>query len=70
MKGMEKMKGGLTDPVCGMSVTVEGANASVNYEGTDYYFCSQSCIDKFNKDPGKYAEQTKSSHGCCQVRVR
>ncbi len=65
MKGMEKMKGTTTDPVCGMSVTTEGASASVNYNGTDYYFCCKGCADKFSENPGKYAERTKSSHGCC-----
>ncbi len=64
MKGMEKMKGGLTDPVCGMSVTADAAAATVNYKGTDYYFCCKGCADKFNENPDKYIEQTESSHGC------
>ena len=65
MKEMETMKGVTTDPVCGMNVTAEGANAFVNYKGTYYYFCCKGCADKFSKDPGKYAGQTKRSHGCC-----
>ncbi len=56
MEGMKKMKGELTDPVCGMSITAEGAKASVNYQGKDYYFCCQGCADKFNKNPDEYSE--------------
>jgi Cu+-exporting ATPase len=43
-----------TDPVCGMKVSPETAR-SFPFEGTVYYFCSQSCEAKFRADPKKYA---------------
>jgi Cu+-exporting ATPase len=44
-----------TDPVCGM--TVEPAKAaSLEHEGTKFYFCCQGCVTKFRADPAKYLE--------------
>ena len=40
-----------TDPVCGMKVDPETAAASLEHEGTTYYFCSAGCGDKFASDP-------------------
>jgi len=41
------------DPTCGMVVDMEGA-PTVEHEGTTFYFCSDSCAAKFQKDPAKY----------------
>ncbi len=49
------------DPVCSMWVLPDDAKASTNYNGEDYYFCSQSCIDKFNGSPEKYTKQSGNS---------
>ncbi len=43
----------LTDPVCGMKVT-EDAQHSLDYEGKTYYFCAETCLQKFVADPEKY----------------
>lgn len=43
------------DPVCGMSVQVGSEVASVEFEGNNYYFCSQQCADTFESDPTRYA---------------
>jgi len=44
-----------TDPVCGM--TVDPANAaSVEHDGTKFYFCCQGCATKFQADPAKYLQ--------------
>lgn len=45
------------DPVCGMQVEEAEAAGQVDYEGKTYYFCSTSCIDKFEKDPENYTSQ-------------
>ena len=45
------------DPVCGMTVTKEGAVATYDYKGQTYYFCSRACKDNFTKDPQKYLAQ-------------
>jgi xanthine dehydrogenase accessory factor len=35
------------DPVCGMTVAVQGAKATALHEGTVYYFCSPDCRARF-----------------------
>lgn len=45
-----------TDPVCGMSVTIEGAKHMTTHEGSHYYFCHEGCKTKFTADPQKYLE--------------
>jgi len=42
------------DPVCGMTVNPERAAGTVDHDGTTYYFCSKSCVAKFQADPKKY----------------
>jgi Cu+-exporting ATPase len=39
------------DPVCGMSVTPETAAGAWEHDGTTYYFCSVSCLERFRSDP-------------------
>ncbi len=43
------------DPVCGMTVDTASAKSSVN-DGRIYYFCSQSCRDKFESSPASYTK--------------
>ena len=42
------------DPVCGMTVNPDRAAGTVVHDGTTYYFCSKSCVAKFQADPKKY----------------
>ena len=42
------------DPVCGMTVTVEGAENSAEHDGAQHYFCSARCQQKFLADPEMY----------------
>ena len=42
------------DPVCGMSVTIDGANNVAEHEGATHYFCSGHCKTKFLADPQMY----------------
>jgi len=42
------------DPVCGMSVTIEGATHIAEHDGATHYFCSARCKDKFVSDPEHY----------------
>jgi len=39
------------DPVCGMEVTPEDAAGSCQYHGEQYYFCNESCLERFQRDP-------------------
>jgi Cu+-exporting ATPase len=43
------------DPVCGMTIEDKDAAATSTYRGKKFYFCSTSCKDKFEKDPGSHA---------------
>jgi P-type Cu+ transporter len=43
-----------TDVVCGMDVEPDKAAASSEFKGQKYYFCAQSCREKFDADPEKY----------------
>ncbi|PAJ79606.1 heavy metal translocating P-type ATPase [Burkholderia ubonensis] len=45
----------LRDPVCGMEVTDESRFHS-EYDGKQYYFCSDVCLTKFQSAPEKYVE--------------
>ena len=48
-----------TDPVCGMSVTVDGARHTSRYDDATVYFCATSCKSAFDADPEKYAEPAR-----------
>lgn len=45
----------MKDPVCGMTVANE--NICTTYEGKHICFCSQGCLDTFQKSPEKYARK-------------
>lgn len=42
------------DPVCGMTVVLNNAAATENYQGTTWYFCSTHCHEKFCLDPTQF----------------
>jgi len=44
----------VTDPVCGMSVTLGKGKPTLKYKGKDYHFCNPKCHDKFDNDPYFY----------------
>jgi len=44
----------MKDPVCEMTVAPAKAAATVEHEGTRYFFCRQGCATKFRTDPQKY----------------
>ncbi len=51
-KAPEKAK----DPVCGIMVEKD-PNLSANYKGETFYFCSKTDMEKFKKEPEKYAKK-------------
>ena len=53
-KDQSVIEGTAIDPVCGMSVAIEGAQHSATHEGAKHYFCSPRCHDKFVTDPELY----------------
>jgi YHS domain-containing protein len=61
----------VTDPVCGMSVRTSAAKTSA-YLGRVYYFCSQTCREKFEAAPDAYSKAGNGAllakehqHVCC-----
>ncbi len=46
-----------TDPVCGMQVDDQKATAKTQYQGTNYFFCSDECKRKFDQQPQQYASK-------------
>ncbi len=51
----------MKDPVCGMTVDPDKAAGSTEYQGTKYWFCSKSCLAKFEANPGAYLEAAVKS---------
>ena len=49
------------DPVCGMTVQIEGALYTHEYGGQNYYFCAAGCLQMFAGDPEKYLERPAPS---------
>ena len=41
------------DPVCGMDVDAENA-LSLVHKTVAYFFCSPSCLKRFEEDPGAF----------------
>ena len=50
-EGAETVK----DPVCGMTVSIEANTRNAEFQGEDFYFCSEKCQTKFEGDPWFYA---------------
>ncbi len=46
-----------TDPVCGMQVDEQRSAGVSEYKNKTYYFCSQTCKQKFDASPERYAKQ-------------
>ena len=54
MHKMAPQSARVTDPVCGMHIDPATAAGTWEYRGTRYYFCSPSCVTRFQADPEKY----------------
>ena len=46
----------LKDPVCGMQFPASTGYSRM-YEGQEYRFCSQKCLDQFDAEPARYVTQ-------------
>jgi P-type Cu+ transporter len=42
------------DPVCGMTISPDQAIAHLEHDGQTYYFCSESCLEKFRLNPDAF----------------
>ncbi|NOY16141.1 MAG: YHS domain-containing protein [Gammaproteobacteria bacterium] len=59
----------VNDPVCGMTIEVSNAAAQERYQGTTWYFCSDSCHSKFLVDPARYAQHETMTDPVCYMEV-
>ena len=46
------------DPVCDMDVEPATAAGSYEYSGETYFFCSESCVEKFRAEPAMYLSRS------------
>lgn len=53
---IDSVKKVVTDPVCKMKVKA-GASKNAVYNKATYYFCSESCKQKFVAEPSKYVKK-------------
>lgn len=49
------------DPVCGMQVRTNDAPAQTVHDGTTVHFCSDRCLDRFERDPQRYLDSPASA---------
>jgi YHS domain-containing protein len=52
------------DPVCGMAVDVDNADAdglTLEHEGRTYAFCRSGCLRAFREDPEAYAAKAEQA---------
>ncbi|GAB4033151.1 MAG: hypothetical protein Fur0012_12480 [Elusimicrobiota bacterium] len=52
-------------PVSGEKVTVAESTPKMEYNGKTYYFCCNNCLEKFKKEPAKYAEKAMMKGKTC-----
>jgi Cu+-exporting ATPase len=48
------------DPVCGMTIAPSEAVGHLDYQGHTYYFCSTSCLQRFQADPKPFLSAPSS----------
>ena len=49
-----------TDPVCEMQMEESEAVGQSEFEGTKYYFCSESCKEQFDVNPKPFTRETEA----------
>ncbi len=44
----------VVDPVCGMTIAPDDAAGRLTHHGHEYFFCSESCLERFRDDPERF----------------
>ncbi|HEY3885741.1 MAG TPA: YHS domain-containing protein, partial [Vicinamibacterales bacterium] len=57
---MEARAAEAIDPVCGMSVDTS-TDLRADYQGTTYFFCHPSCLEKFKEHPRQYLDKMSAT---------
>ena len=58
---MQPVQQGEVDPVCGMTVDPATAAGRYDYNGTTYYFCAVSCLERFRANPEAVLNSDRSN---------
>ena len=53
----------MIDPVCGMDVQPDEAEAAWEHAGKVYFFCSVGCLERFKADPEHFLRMDPSQRG-------
>jgi Cu+-exporting ATPase len=48
------------DPVCGMTIDPADAVGSAEHGGETYYFCNQSCLERFRENPHQFVGSSRT----------
>ncbi|HTK29132.1 MAG TPA: heavy metal translocating P-type ATPase, partial [Vicinamibacterales bacterium] len=48
-------------PVCGMTIDPADAAGQFDYQGKTYYFCAESCLERFRDDPAQFVAADRRS---------
>ena len=51
------------DPVCGMMIAPAEAVGRLEHDGTTYYFCHESCLERFRDHPEQFLHPPVASNG-------
>ena len=46
------------DPVCGMTISPDDAVGHVEHRGQTYYFCNESCLERFRANPDQFIRES------------
>jgi len=49
------------DPVCGMTIDPADAAGQTEYKGQTYYFCHESCLERFRDDPERFLDPSAAA---------
>ena len=55
---MEDVTTQVRDPVCSMIIDTDKAAGEREFEGRRYWFCSETCLLEFDRDPQAYVEES------------
>ena len=51
----------VVDPVCGMTISPADAVGHLDFKGQTYYFCHESCLERFRADPAGFLTPSRAS---------
>ncbi|MEP7304019.1 MAG: heavy metal-binding domain-containing protein, partial [Acidobacteriota bacterium] len=59
----------VVDPVCGMTIGPADAVGHADYKGQTYYFCNESCLERFRANPAQFLKAPAASTAAAETRA-